>query len=72
MVPPHDGEAFLSLAFKCDPAIAPAQFRAWWLEQHSQIVIPVLGDGLLAYDQVHVDPAATAAVARAFGAEPVG
>lgn len=72
MVTPRDGETFLSLAFKRDPATTSAQFRNWWREQHSQIAIPVLGEVLLAYDQVHVDPAATEAVSRAFGVEPVG
>lgn len=71
MVTPRDGEAFLSLAFRRDPTTTSAQFRSWWREQHSQIAIPVLGQGLLAYDQVHVDPEATEAVALAFGAEPV-
>jgi hypothetical protein len=72
MVTPRDGEAFLSLAFKRDPATTSAQFRRWWREQHSVIAIPVLGAPLLAYDQVHVDPAATEAVSRAFGVEPFG
>lgn len=72
MVKPRDGEAFLSLAFKRDPATTSGQFRRWWREQHSQIAIPVLGAGLLAYDQVHVDPAATEAVARALGVHAVG
>lgn len=72
MVTPRDGEAFLSLAFKRDPATTSAQFRSWWREQHSGVAIPVLGEVLLAYDQVHIDPAATQAVARAFDIEPVG
>ncbi|CAN7542517.1 EthD domain-containing protein [Phenylobacterium sp. LjRoot219] len=71
MVPVRDGGVFLSLAFKRDPAISSAQFRSWWHDRHSGVAIPVLGPGLLAYDQVHCDAAATGAVARGFGAAPV-
>lgn len=71
IVPVRDGGAFLSLAFRRYPGLTSQQFRDWWLHQHSAIATPVLGAGLLAYDQVHVDPAASAAAARAFGAEPV-
>lgn len=67
IVPVRDGGAFLSLAFKRYPGTTSEEFRAWWLRQHSAVAVPVLGPGLLAYDQVHVDPAATEAVARAFG-----
>lgn len=67
MVPPRDGEAFLSLAFRRDPATTSAQFRRWWHDQHAEIAIPVLGPGLLAYDQVHVDAELAAAAARGFG-----
>ena len=55
MVPVRDGNAFLSLAFRRDADISSAQFQDWWLNQHAGIAIPVLGDGLLAYDQVHLD-----------------
>lgn len=71
MVPVRDGDVFLSLAFRRDPAITSAQFREWWHDRHSGVAIPVLGPGLLAYDQVHCDAAATTAVARGFGAELV-
>jgi len=71
MVPPRDGEAFLSLAFRRDPATTSAQFRSWWREQHAGVAIPVLGPGLLAYDQVHVEPEASEAAARGFGVRPV-
>ena len=35
------------------------------------MAIPVLGDGLLAYDQVHVEQPVSADAAEAFGAEHV-
>jgi hypothetical protein len=71
MVPARDGAAFLSLAFRRDPATTSEEFRSWWRHQHAGVAIPVLGPGMLAYDQVHVDLAATEALARAFGVEPV-
>jgi len=71
MVPVRDGGAFLSLAFRRDPATTSEQFQTWWRYQHAGVAIPVLGPGMLAYDQVHVDFAATEAVARAFGVERV-
>jgi hypothetical protein len=70
IVPVRDGGAFLSLAFRRYPGTTSRQFRDWWLHQHAGVATPILGPGLLAYDQVHVDPAATQAVSRAFGAEP--
>jgi hypothetical protein len=69
MVPQRDGECFLSLAFRRDLGITRRQFFDWWRYQHSQIAIPVLGPGLLAYDQVHVDTEASDAVAEACGVE---
>jgi hypothetical protein len=71
MVTARDGEVFLSLAFKRFPGTTLEQFQTWWRRQHSGVAIPVLGPGLLAYDQVHVDHAATEALARAFGVAPV-
>ena len=71
IVPVRDGGAFLSLAFKRYPRTTSQQFRDWWLHQHAKVATPVLGAGLLAYDQVHVDAAATQAVAQAFGVAPV-
>jgi hypothetical protein len=65
MVPVRDGGAFISLAFKRFPGMTSQQFLDWWLHQHSAVAIPVLGADLLAYDQVHVDLAATQAVSRA-------
>jgi hypothetical protein len=65
MTPAREGECFLSLAFRRDLAITRGEFQEWWRRQHSQIAIPVLGPGLLAYDQVHLDPEASAAVAHA-------
>jgi hypothetical protein len=72
MVPRRDGATFLSLAFKRDPAITSTQFRDWWRFQHAVVAIPVLGAPLLAYDQVHVDPAATEAVSKALGVTAYG
>lgn len=71
MVPVRRGGTFLSLAFRRDPAITSAQFRDWWYNRHSGIAIPVLGDGLLAYDQVHVEQAISIAAAQAFGTDHV-
>lgn len=67
IVPVRDGGAFLSLAFRRYPGITSQQFRDWWLHQHSAIATPVLGEGLLAYDQVHVEPAASKSAAEAAG-----
>lgn len=67
MVPVRSGGAFLSLAFRRDQGTPVAQFRDWWLNRHSKVAIPVLGEGMLAYDQVHVDSAATRAAADALG-----
>lgn len=67
MVPVRSGGTFLSLAFRRDPAISSQQFSDWWLHQHAPMAIPVLGSGLLAYDQVHVDMAVTEQAATAFG-----
>jgi hypothetical protein len=71
MVPARDGETFLSLAFKRDPATTQAQFQQWWRYQHAPLCVPILSPQLLAYDQVHVDHAATEAVSAAFGAPAV-
>ena len=71
MVPPRDGEAFLSLAFKRYPGITSEDFRNWWRFRHAGVAIPVLGEDLLGYDQVHVDAAVTQTLARAAGVEPV-
>jgi len=71
MVPVSDGETFLSLAFRRDPATSKAQFADWWLNQHAPLCIPILTPQMLAYDQVHVDQAVTDAVSAAFGAPTV-
>lgn len=71
MVPVRDGEAFLSLAFRRDPTITSEQFQRWWHDQHAGIAIPVLGPGLLAYDQVHVEAAATQVLASRLAIAPV-
>ncbi|MEY4161140.1 MAG: hypothetical protein RLZZ136_1761 [Pseudomonadota bacterium] len=71
MVPVREGGTFLSLAFRRDPANTSAMFRDWWYNRHSKVAIPVLGDGLLAYDQVHVEQAPSLAAAKAFGADYV-
>jgi hypothetical protein len=67
MVPVRRGGTFLSLAFRRDPAITSQQFSDWWLHRHAPMAIPVLGPGLYAYDQVHVDMVVTAQAAAAFG-----
>ena len=71
MVPVRAGDTFLSLAFRRDPTLTSAQFKDWWYNRHSKVAIPVLGDGLFAYDQVHVENALSLAAAEAFGADYV-
>jgi hypothetical protein len=71
MVPVRHGGTFLSLAFRRDPAISSQQFSEWWLNRHAQMAIPVMGPGLHAYDQVHVDMAVTELAAGAFGVPAV-
>jgi hypothetical protein len=71
IVPVRDGGVFLSLAFRRYPGTTSEQFRSWWLHQHSKIATPILGEGLLAYDQVHVDHSVSDAAAKAFGVEAV-
>lgn len=71
MVPVRDGGTFLSLAFRRDPATTSAQFQRWWHDQHAVVAIPVLGAGLLAYDQVHVEAAATQELASQLDIAPV-
>jgi EthD domain len=71
MVPVRDGNTFLSLAFRRDPAMTSAQFQRWWHDQHAVVAIPVLGAGLLAYDQVHVDTTTTEQLANAIRVAPV-
>ncbi len=71
MVPVRAGDTFLSLAFRRDKAITSAQFQDWWYNRHSKVAIPVLGDGLLAYDQVHVEQSLSRAAAEAFDADYV-
>jgi len=67
MVPPGEGDAFLSLAFKRYPGTTSESFRSWWHDQHAKVAIPVLGSAMLAYDQIHVDPDVTEALAEAVG-----
>jgi EthD domain len=67
MVPVRPGGAFLSLSFRRGPGTSVTQFRDWWLNQHSKVAVPVLGEHLLAYDQVHIDTGATRAAAEALG-----
>jgi hypothetical protein len=71
MVPVRTGDAFLSLAFRRYPGTTSQQFRDWWRYQHAKIATPVLGDYLLAYDQVHVDQQVSEQVAREFGVPAV-
>jgi EthD domain-containing protein len=67
MVPTRRGNAFLSLAFRRYPGTTSQQFQQWWLQQHSRIATPVLEPELLAYEQVHVEPELSQALAEAFG-----
>ncbi len=65
MVPVTDGDAFLSLAFRRYPGTTVEQFRQWWYSQHAPLCIPILGEEMLGYDQVHVDPEMTRKAAEA-------
>jgi hypothetical protein len=67
MVPQRDGDTILSLAFVRYPGTTSKQFRDWWRQQHAPLAIRVLGPGLLAYDQVHVDLEVTEALSAACG-----
>jgi hypothetical protein len=71
MVPVRPGGTFLSLAFRRDPVISSQQFSDWWLNRHAPMAIPVMGPGLHAYDQVHVDMAVTGLAADAIGVPAV-
>jgi hypothetical protein len=70
MVERRAGDCFLSLAFKRDGEITQKQFQDWWRYQHSKIAIPVMGPGMLAYDQVHVDQVFSKALADALAVTP--
>jgi hypothetical protein len=70
IVPVREGEVFLSLAFRRDSRTTSEEFRRWWLRQHSVIAAPVLGAGLLAYDQMHVEAYASEAIAFLIGVRP--
>ena len=67
MVPVHEGGAFLSLAFRRYPGTTVEDFRKWWYSQHAPLCIPILGEEMLGYDQVHVDPDMTRKAAEALG-----
>lgn len=67
MVPVREGGAFLSLAFRRYPGTTVEQFRDWWYSQHAPLCIPILGDEMLGYDQVHVDLGMTRMAAGALG-----
>jgi hypothetical protein len=67
MVPVREGDVFLSLSFRRGAGTSVEEFRDWWYNQHAPLCIPILGPGLLAYDQVHVDEQASRAAAEALG-----
>ena len=67
MVPPRDGDVFLSLAFQRAPGTTSEEFQRWWRYQHAQLCVPLMSPELLAYDQVHLDHARSRAVAEAAG-----
>lgn len=67
MVPVREGRVFLSLSFRRGKGTSVDEFRKWWYSQHAPLCIPILGPGLLAYDQVHVDEQASRAAADALG-----
>jgi len=67
MVPVREGGVFLSLSFRRGAGTSVEQFRDWWYNQHAPLCIPILGPNLFAYDQVHVDEAASRAAANALG-----
>ena len=67
LVPVQEGGAFLSLAFRRYPGTTVEQFRQWWYSQHAPLCIPILGEEMLGYDQVHVDPEMSRKAAEALG-----
>jgi len=67
MVPVREGGAFLSLAFRRYPGTTVEDFRKWWYSQHAPLCIPILGEEMLGYDQVHVDTATSREAADALG-----
>jgi hypothetical protein len=67
MVPVREGGAFLSLAFRRYPGTTVEDFRRWWYSQHAPLCIPILGEEMLGYDQVHVDTATSREAAEALG-----
>ncbi|MDG2004864.1 MAG: EthD domain-containing protein [Novosphingobium sp.] len=67
MVPVREGDVFLSLSFRRGEGTIVDEFRKWWYGQHAPLCIPILGPGLLAYDQVHVDEQASREAAEALG-----
>jgi len=70
MIPPRLGDYVLSLSFKRYPGTSKQDFSRWWYYQHSAVAIPVMGERVLGYDQVHCDDAAIDAVSAAFGVAP--
>jgi hypothetical protein len=67
MVPPRDGNVFLSLAFLRARGTTSEEFRHWWRYQHAEVCVPLMSPELLAYDQVHLDHRRSRAVAEAAG-----
>jgi hypothetical protein len=67
MVPPQDGDVFLSLAFRRAPGTTNGEFRHWWQYQHAVLCVPLLTPEMLAYDQVHLDQDRSRAITRAAG-----
>jgi len=72
MVPQREGDTILSLAFVRYPGTTSKEFRDWWKLQHAPLAIRVLGPGLLAYDQVHVDREVTEALCETCGCSAYG
>ena len=67
IVPARRGDAFLSLAFHRRPYQTASAFSHWWINRHAVMAVPMLGQELLAYDQVHVESDASRAVADRLG-----
>ena len=49
------------------PGTTVEDFRKWWYAQHAPLCIPILGEEMLGYDQVHVDTATSREAAEALG-----
>jgi hypothetical protein len=62
-----DGALLLALGGTRDPSISVENMRAWWLEQHAELVKEVVRPRSPGYDQLHVDRDLSARASDAAG-----